>query len=459
MQSLKFTFGTLCLGFLLLISCNDPSLIGSDLLEEDQFNIRFSDSVRFEAKTVFGDSVRTYDTLTAGQLFNYQFGRIDDPVFGPYSSTIYVEFQLNGGQIPSFEGETFDSAVLILPFDGFNTYGDPFGKQFEMEILRLGDPLDEDMNHYSDEVVMSTTLLETVTFTVDSSIVEINDPETGELDTLPAHIRIPVPSSLANEIFTADSIDLATNDEFQAFFPGLAFRPTTSTEGMIGIQLRAPTPIAPLMQFFHHSTEDTTTYLFPIGTSAAKFTTFDHEFGGTVVEDFVNQGAMGGDSLLFLQAMEGANIELDFTNLDDFQNIVVNKAELIIPLDSFPGDDESLAPPIDFLIANQIDETGELILIEDLQFIFFVRRLSIQDQGSLYGGFVDEDDNSYHLNITTHFQRMIDGETTNRMMITPYNSGGDGTIYNRGDRASRSILRGPGNAKGGMRLDLFFTKI
>ena len=80
MQNLKLAFGALCLGFLLLMSCNDPTDIGGGLLDVDPFNIQSTEDIEILASTVFTERVLTYDTTINFQLTNYLLGKIDDPI-------------------------------------------------------------------------------------------------------------------------------------------------------------------------------------------------------------------------------------------------------------------------------------------------------------------------------------------------------------------------------------------
>ena len=109
MQNLKFILGSLCLSLLVLFSCNDPSLIGSDLLDEDLLDLQFTDAFDISARTVEGDSLLAYQNTARVDI--YHLGAINEPVFGNYKSTIYTEFERAVTTTPNFAGETLDSAI------------------------------------------------------------------------------------------------------------------------------------------------------------------------------------------------------------------------------------------------------------------------------------------------------------------------------------------------------------
>lgn len=455
MQNLKLAFGALCLGFLLLMSCNDPTLIGGNVLEGDEFNIEFTEDIEILASTVYAEPVLTYDTIINLQLTDYLLGQIDDPIFGSYKSSVYVEFDINGGIKPNFEGQTLDSAIIILPFDGLNTYGAALGESFDIQLSELSTRFEGGTNHFSDEEISTMGILETVTVIPSMDSVVVGTLNSTDIDTIFPQVRIPVPMALAQRIFTnTDSINFNSSNDFQNFFPGLELKPVGGSNGMFGLQLRASGRVA-RMEFFSHDTIQKS-YSFPVGSFTTKFSTFEHDPTGSTLQDFVEQGKSGGDSLLFVQSLEGTNIQLEFTNLEDLQDIVVNKAELFFEADSLPGDDFELYPLTEQMIINEVTEEGETELIEDL--IILIGRYGSTDGLSIFGGSPDED-RVYRMNISGHFQRMIDGEATNILRITPLNGGDDLTGLNRGNKASRTVIKGPGRTTGRMKLVLNYTKI
>lgn len=454
MQNLKLTFGVLCIGFLLLMSCNDATLIGSDVLEEDQFNIQSSEDIEILARTVYAEPVRTFDEVINFQLINYLIGKVDDPIFGTYQSSVFTEFTLNGLS-PDFTGKTLDSAIILLPFDSLTMgYGeDIIGQSFDVELHQLATRFGDAEFHLSDETIEVSEFLGTVQMVPSTDLVTIDVPNSDTTQQLPPHFRIPLPTALAEKIFNAPSTAFDSTAAFQDFFPGIEFRPAGGPNAIFGVQLRGN--LTAQMQFFFSDTLERV-YNFPVSNTSTKMTTFDHDFTGSIVDEFVQKGNEGGDSLLFVQSLEGTDIELTFPNLEDLGDIVVNKAELIFEVDSIPGDDFDLYSPTPQMMVNQVEDDGDLVLIEDLGIL--IARYGEVDGFAIFGGSPD-DDRIYSLNISGHFQRMIDGEATNVLRITPLN--GDRTFFNlnRGNEASRVVIKGPENTQGRMKLVLNYTKI
>ena len=466
MQNLKLAFGALVLGFLLLMSCNKSSLIGSDLLEEDEFDLRSSDDIEILARSVYAQPVKTFDTISNFQLTDYLIGQIDDPVFGTYASSLFVEFDLSLSGKPDFEGQILDSAIIILAFDGSNAYGGALNQPIEVEISKIANRFEPGTNYFSNDEIATGEILGTVTMFPSPDSVRIEIPNSTSLRVLPPHFRIPLPAALAQEIFSnTDSINFNSSNDFQNFFPGLAFKPVGTNQGIFGVELRAPVNPSPRIEFFYHQDTLFESYSFPVGTFATKLTTFTHDHSNTIVDEFVQKGQAGGDSLLFIQSMEGVDIEIEFPDLSAYQGIVVNKAELIFEIDSLPGYDLSLYPPTERLIINEIETDGDnddFTIIEDL--ITLITRYSASGAFTIFGGAPD-DDGVYSMNITAHFQRIVDGEVSNKLLITPLN-GNDQPPFsgltqglNRGNKAFRSVIKGPGHPNGRMKLVLNYTKL
>ncbi|MEM6696885.1 MAG: hypothetical protein AAF599_00715, partial [Bacteroidota bacterium] len=85
-----FLIVTLCLIF----ACNDPSVVGLDLVEEDQINIQFRDDVPFELTTGEAMPVETF-TLGPNAMNGYFCGELNDPIFGKSKASIYAEVGLD----------------------------------------------------------------------------------------------------------------------------------------------------------------------------------------------------------------------------------------------------------------------------------------------------------------------------------------------------------------------------
>ncbi|MEM8906711.1 MAG: hypothetical protein AAGD05_02595, partial [Bacteroidota bacterium] len=74
-------------------ACTEPIPIGTDLVEQDQADIRFIDTFTIVAKTIAEDSVRIFDPNPQVQFDHYLCGNLNDPVFGSVTADLYIQFR------------------------------------------------------------------------------------------------------------------------------------------------------------------------------------------------------------------------------------------------------------------------------------------------------------------------------------------------------------------------------
>ena len=132
--------------FIGIQSCNDPTSIGAELLEEDQANIGFTDTITLSATTIPSDTIRTYSP--SAQIRSYLFGNMTDPVFGTSKSELYLEARLSFLQ-PDFFSIEVDSIVLVLPYDTASFYG-TWQEEFGLDVFELAEKMDRTADYNSD---------------------------------------------------------------------------------------------------------------------------------------------------------------------------------------------------------------------------------------------------------------------------------------------------------------------
>ena len=106
-------------------SCSKETTIGSDILEQDNPNILFTDTLTFTTSMEAEDPVLIYQPNQPISI-NYLWRYFSDPIFGNVQSDIYTQFRINANTYPSFldAGATLDSLVLFLELDSAGIYGD-----------------------------------------------------------------------------------------------------------------------------------------------------------------------------------------------------------------------------------------------------------------------------------------------------------------------------------------------
>lgn len=434
----------------LMSSCNEPAVVGGELLADDQVNLLFTDTVSLETRTVRGDTVRTF--APGVPLFSYLFGNYTDPVFGQMRASIYAELGLSEIN-PDFINDTvdaqFDSIVLVLFYDTLGFYGD-WNQPMTMNVEELLEPMDATETYFSNRSFATGDLLGSKTFT----------PVTLNADTTLGTLRVPLDPALGERLLNLDPSAYASDTSFQNQFQGLSLQPDfAAIEGLISFGLRIQS--GGVILYFREDGEETT-YRYNISSSQlAKTVHIEQDLAGAPVEEYLDDFALG-DSLLFLQGLTGPRIEVEFPHIREFDGLAINKAELVMYRGIAGLDKPQLFDDPAQLFVIRADGDGGLEPVEDAQLALQRGNLAILN-GQLD---VDEDVliNKYSINLTDVLQEMTEGKEINRIFIEPYII----DTYNRqlssdffpvmkSERADRTIFYGPGHSQYPMKLELTYT--
>jgi hypothetical protein len=120
--------------------------------------------------------------------------------------------------------------------------------------------------------------------------------------------------------------------------------------------------------------------------------------------------------VFYLQALGGTKAKIHFPNLTDFidsGNVVVNKAELVLPIQYNTLDNFT---PSDYLFLTRVDENGNISFLPDIN-------------ESSHGGQLDLTTNNYTFNITRYVNKIFAGEFQNDGLTIVV--GGSGITANR----------------------------
>jgi len=438
-------------------ACTNSSAIGADLLETDRQDIIFSEDFVLKTSTRLGDSVLTFNPNLNFQLTDYLLGEYQDPIFGKVRSSVYAQVSTNSGN-PSFLGNTLDSVVLVLPYRVDEEYGN-INTEYSVDILRIEDPVRfgaiED-NPYQEFIWSNETISTESTPIASKSFVPNTEddiiilaPKEDSLgfkpDTLSAQLRIMLDDDFAMELFNADTGDATepsapffSDDNFTAFFNGLHIKPTSENEGLLDLGIRSNSD-AGIFVYYHTDTTNNS-YQFPFAAGDVKFSSYEHDYSGSIVEPFINETA-DGDSLFFLQGLSGVNGNLKLPNLDNLrENVAINKAELVFTVADLPEDIDVYDLPSQIFIT-EINEDGESVFTEDAL------------SPSLFGGtlteYTDDRPATYTMNITAHLQNVLKGNATDELGVV---------VAGREKSPNRAVFYGGGHSTYPVKLRVYYTQ-
>ncbi len=486
MRTLVTALAVLIICGILMPACNEPTIIGSDLLEQDKASIGFLDTLSLITTTVEEDSVITFDINS--QSSNYLWGSIDDPIFGKTDASIYLQFLLSSVN-PDFVStrtheSRFDSIVLGLAYDDRAFYGNN-GKNIFTDILNGGNPVDDgSIRHSMDVLKMEEVLANDQLYYSDQTFATQNTPlgsienfipkpdsrwefifpfldGDADADTifLDPHLRVRLDDNFGqnlfdqvvqNNIFDSDTTLLSN-------FPGLYLKPTKSAEQLISFNLASQLSRVSIyftktdtVSAIGEPTELQTLnlrYDLNLLASSVKIANYDHNnFDGSIVQSYIDDPEQG-EEYLFLQSMAGPNIKVDVPYVDKLGDIVINKADITFYVATL-AEDEEYFDPIQQLVIQEINSNGDLVLIEDVA----RSSTSIAELTLDFGGDPIEDSDvmltKYTMNISAHFQDMVDGISSKTFFIAP--------LF-KNERASRVVFYGSAHPMFAPKINLAFT--
>ncbi|MCB0670018.1 MAG: DUF4270 family protein [Saprospiraceae bacterium] len=417
---------------LILFSCNKGSDLTSILEDPDPIIIDF-DEVLFRAETYPSDSSLTYND--SAFIPSYFIGQTIDPYFG--QAVAGLNFQVGIFTEPDLSGASLDSVILSLEYDTtMMRYGAMENAPIGFQIFEITQDLSTDENYFSNSPVEVNPepigevigLVPNLTDTV-----FVAEPQSLRTDTVAykPHLRIKL-NRIGRDLIQLTQDDFASVSIFQEKFKGISLRPTEDCEGALFFEMFSGLT---RLNLYYTTAGDTARLLqMPVlESSCATFNTYEHNFTGSEVEKQFQEENVN-DSILYLQSMQGPDILLTMGDLGILDQSTVNYAELQLNLLVPNEGDTTLNPPIEQLIIQELREDGTKVEIVDVI-------LAAGNQlGDFFGGDLEYDGDtgitSYQFNITRHFQKILSGEASNKMIIT--------NLF-KGAQPNRSILYGKSN--------------
>ncbi len=383
------------------------------------------------------DSVRT-SGLSANEVGSY----VDDH-FGLVNTGTVTQLRLSLNNIgPADPTLACDSLILALAFHTVNpVYGDLDPQQ--ISVFRLTEDLSSDSIYHNNRIPQTAG----VDLVQGAPLQFTPAPSAGPVingDTLVPQLRIPLNTSLGTELLAQwGQPGLADNASFLAWFKGLYV--VADNPGQAPLQggvwrLNLLSGASKMTLYYHNGAGVNSSFDFVIGTGSARYTAVRFDRAQASVPGLVAALADSslGQATTYLQALGGLRTEIRFPFLNRYAGTpyrAIAKAELVVPI---AGDYHSTYLPPDQLFAFRKAADGTDLLVPD----------QISGQGQV-GGFYDQVNKEYRLNLTRWVQGVINGTYTNTgLSLVP---GSDGVSVNR------AMLGGPQFAQGPMRLVLTFT--
>ncbi len=379
------SIGALMLGLTLLFSCekNGDFGFGSDDVSPVEFSV---ETVGTSSSVVLLDSISSTN-LGVGFI-----GNIDDPDVGKVKATTYAKMELNEDDLNSISEEAIlDSVKLSIKF-GY-LYKD-FAKTVRLKVSLLSEQIEDTLHITTNSTAISNELVAAGNILID----ELDSVYTIDLNMAFA--------SRLFEIMRDEGPEVASQEAFEAAFPGLAFQTEDNSSNAYGIVLD---PESSMIDFYYSEVSSTGAVNVP---STHKITLGDltHYFGleldrsGTALEGLsnTNEEYSPSSGLRYIQAGAGIVTKIDLSELETFANLkpeaIVNTAQVSIGPIEEPVD--GVTPPTRLLLL--LTDSGNRVIRDGQNF------RAIQQDGSNPIGsetplilLYDEDSKTYTGSITS----------------------------------------------------------
>lgn len=436
---MRFLFAAALLAGIVMVSgCKKPEdEVGLSVLDPaDTLSTARIDTTGILTWPRTEDSVRT-SALTANLVGSY----VDDR-FGLVAAGTVTQIRLSVNNIgPADPTLVCDSLILSLAYAAVDpVYGD-LDPQV-ISVFRLSEDITPDSIYYSNRSPQT----ETNDLVMGAPRQFTPSPTTGPVvggDTLEPQLRIPLNAELGAQLLAQwGQPTLADNASFLAWFKGLYVVPSNTGQAPLqgGVWRFNLLDGSSKMTIYYHSATDTTATDFIIGTGSARYTVAQFDRTQATVPGIIEALADStqGQVATYVQALGGLRTEVRFPYLDRYATTAfraVAKAELVLPI---AGDYHDTYLPPNQLFAFRKADDGSDLLVPD----------QISGQGQV-GGFYDETNKEYRLNLTRWVQGVINGTYANTgLSLVP---GANGVSVNR------ALLAGPADPGTPMRLVLTFT--
>lgn len=388
----------LAVAALMVSACSKATDVGLSLVNDDQADLFVTDTISLEITTERVDSVLTYPKN------RYYCGRNQDPIFGETEATMFLAFRLTNTNINFPDDAVLDSLVLSLGYD-FDGHMGNYNQSQTWEVLRLAEDMDPDTVYFSDVNFATGATLQAGHTFVPRWKQRITIKDTTGLDSLvEPQLRIRLDDVLGQEFLDADSINFANTNNFRTYFKGIAVRPVAGAANEALIRFNMASLSSKMVMYYKEASGKKRVYEFPLNGTTPKAMRVTHDYAGTSV--LANNPL---DSVAYLQGLGGTRLRVTFPHAARLDNVIVNKAELV--LDVVDVDNLLYYPRPRLLFASYRNESGDLSLLQE-----FVSET--QPNFGFFGGSIDEATGTgradvierFRMNISKTFQRLVDEE-------------------------------------------------
>jgi len=386
-SNIPFILFTLTLLIALGSGCEDKQgILGIDLLP---------DSIRTYVNTseAVYSFTRETDSIVSNRGPSFLLGQNRHPVFGDLTASLITEINLVDYESFSFgDDPEHDSVILRIHFTDF--VGD-LQPSVEYKLYEYEEEIRTDTNIYSNtdiEGKYNPVLL-----------------GTGEMDMQDSIIKFSInEQNIIDKFLNAPDTIFKNNDYLQEYIRGFYIVPERRSGDGAMINVNFTNYPSSFTIYFHNNEEDSLYYPLQISSPSKHFNLFEHEFGGSSVEEYLSNGD-DPDSVVYIESPGGVGAIIRFPELStwlDSMPIAINHAQLIItPTDTLTSGikEQDYPASLDLL---RYGEDGVNRFVYDYML-----------NQATFGGHYDSETNSYRFNLKVHIQSFLNDDIDNLDLI------------------------------------------
>ncbi len=337
-------------------ACNDPTVIGDDLVQDDISNIKTTDTLSIQSELLKVDSVETFTPIIASQSNRFLIGNVSDEIYGNVEASLYFQFApFNASLLDSatFTNITFDSIELDLVYDNTLTYGD-ITEPFDVEVFRVVEDINAEERLYSNQgfevdPIPLGGVYNLLPSPTEGEVIRVDTTEdVNGSDSLvyirdTPRLKIKLDNSFAMELLDQSLINDSTYQNTEAFismFKGLKVAVTSPSKSYIGFDMNTSRLNVTYVRDTLGRTQS-----YSAGSFQAKTSHYQNDYTGSLAGAILDNPKVAGDTLLPLQGLAGTEAVIKFPTVDQLGLVGVNQAVLEITV-AYPAGLDTLTYPI-----------------------------------------------------------------------------------------------------------------
>ncbi len=424
MYKLRPIISRLLCFFVILTSCNEPTTIGLDIIDDNSFEILTVEQ-KLSAKPILQDSVRVhplsgcYESNPRDHINRLFITKREDPHLGALSAKLVAQFVPSTVIDDDFDGIVVDSVLFRLMFDE-PVWGDTTLEQ-QYNIYTLEEALNQESYFSNSKVIQSIDPIGILNFmpkpkTNSIRISEMNGAK--DTSTIGPSLLFQLDRSFGERILSLDTSILKDDTLFLETINGIVIQAEKPTNTALSFNISDINTVIDI----HYTRDDTLAEVFSLRSNftVKQFVLIDHDYSSGQIGNYLGDTTYGAQYFVS-DALQGVETQLIISppNLDT--NVIIHNATLELFAEVIDSDPLKF-PPSQLGLYTK-DQNGDKLLIESARNFENpcilaaefdgMRTIALEDGQRLY---------KYRLNLTADVQNQIKNKENLILYLSTYDN-------------------------------------